>query len=175
MDSRAFLEAARAVLADSQWVAKGRISNDALFAAIETRLGVEKLPRRAWAKHLSSLGLKSAKWSSGVRGWRLPDTTVDATPDTTVDTTVDATVVDATVVVTVDVTVDATKSAPPVKYPKCRVRLPNPQAAGYITKEALLEGIRKHPGVRPCPKYNWWWIETEWCEKCDWLMMPVKR
>jgi len=150
MDSRAFLEAARAVLADSQWVAKGRISNDALFTAIETRLGVEKLPRRTWAKYLSSLGLKPAKWSSGVRGWRLPD----ATPDTTVD---------------------ATEAKPPVKYPKCRVRLPNPQAAGYITKEALLEGIRKHPGVRPCPKYNWWWIETEWCEKCDWLMMPVKR
>jgi len=65
MDSRAFLDAARAVLMDSQWIAKGRIGSDALFTAIEARLGVEKLPRRAWAKHLSSLGLKPARWNKG--------------------------------------------------------------------------------------------------------------
>jgi len=56
--------------------------------------------------------------------------------------------------------------------PKCRVRLPNPEAAGYTTKEALLEAVEKYPHLRPCPKKNWWWLEWKYCEKCDWRL-PV--
>jgi len=152
MDSHAFLDAARAVLMDSQGIAKGRISNDALFTAIEARLGIEKLPRRMWAKHLSSLGLKPARWNKGkIRGWQLFDVTpkLDVTP----------------------------KSEPPAGRPKCRVRLPNPEAAGYTTyttKEALLEAVEKYPHLRPCPKKDWWWLEWKYCERCDWkLPVPV--
>lgn len=52
--------------------------------------------------------------------------------------------------------------------PKCRVKLPNPKAAGYTTKEALLEAVKKYPHLRPCPKRDWWWIEWKTCERCDW-------
>lgn len=48
----------------------------------------------------------------------------------------------------------------------CRHRLPTPQAAGYETKEALLEAINMFPHLRPCPKANWWWLDKKRCEKC---------
>jgi len=129
---------------DSRWIAKGRISNDALFTAVEARLGIEKSPRRTWAKHLSSLGLKPARWNKGkIRGWQLPDVTPEL-------------------------------SEPPTGRPKCRVRLPSPEAAGYTTKEALLEAVAKYPHLRPCPKKNWQWLEWKYCERCDWkLPVPV--
>lgn len=48
----------------------------------------------------------------------------------------------------------------------CRHRLPTPQAAGYETKEALLEAISAFPHLRPCPKANWWWLDKKRCQKC---------
>lgn len=48
----------------------------------------------------------------------------------------------------------------------CRHRLPTPQAAGYETKDALLEAISAFPHLRPCPKANWWWLDKKRCEKC---------
>lgn len=154
MDSRAFLNAARAVLSDGGLAdSQGRIDNATLFAAIEARLGVEKLPRRAWARHLSSLGLKSTRWNRGkVRGWRLPD--VNA-PD-----------VNALDVNALDVNAPDVNES--LRQGKCRVRLPDLKTAGYTTKERLLEAIEKYPHLRPCPKRDWWWINWKACEKCDW-------
>lgn len=74
--------------------------------------------------------------------------------------------------VTPDVTPDVAEPEPLAERPKCRVRLPNSKAAGYITNEALLKAIKRHPELRPCPKDNWWWKDWKYCENCDWRL-PV--
>ena len=48
----------------------------------------------------------------------------------------------------------------------CRHRLPTPQAAGYDTKEGLIEAARTYPHLRPCYKKKWEWIVRKKCERC---------
>lgn len=49
---------------------------------------------------------------------------------------------------------------------RCRFPLPSPQAAGYDTKEGLIEAARTYPHLRPCYKNKWEWIVRKKCERC---------
>lgn len=55
---------------------------------------------------------------------------------------------------------------------KCRIALPSPEAAGFTTKERLLQAAKAYPHLRPCPRHKgaqgtWNWVSITLCEKCS--------